>query len=95
MERRVKSIALHTTALPFRRAHKAHAGGEVCDALQSEPQGLHAGFANEYWPDNTGYPAWILGRVKKTTTTSTVPNSLTSTAASAGAAPKATATTGP
>jgi hypothetical protein len=67
----------------------------VTGAGPAGQQSFTTSTANEYWPDNTTEPAWILGRVKKTTTTSTVPNSLSTTAASAGTAPKATATTGP
>lgn len=49
----------------------------------------------DYWPDNISGDNWLLGLVKKSTTTSTVPNSLGAISTSAGNAPKATATSGP
>ena len=51
--------------------------------------------SNEYWPDNIINDNWLVGLLKKTTTTNTVPNSLAATVAGAGNAPKATATAGP
>jgi hypothetical protein len=50
---------------------------------------------NEYWPDNFGGDIWLLGLLKRSTVTSTVPDSLNAISTSAGSAPKATATAGP
>ena len=50
---------------------------------------------NDYWPDNTAGDNWILGLVKKSTQTSSVPNALEAIPAAAGTNPKATATQGP
>lgn len=52
---------------------------------------------NDYWPDNTVCTdaqtcSWVLGRVRQTSTRSTVPSAISST--SAGSAANATATTG-
>ena len=48
----------------------------------------------EYWPDNIAGDNWLIGLVKKSTVSNTVPNSLGSITTSAGSAPKATATSG-
>lgn len=93
---------LDGSALPVSTGTDTYSGGYL---TQSEvvivgtgvagPQTVTNRVVHEYWPDNTAADNWLLGLIKKTTTTRTVPNSLASTSVSAGSAPKATATAGP
>jgi hypothetical protein len=93
---------LNGTALPVTTTTNTYTGGyptliEV-RTVGSSPAGTQTfvtSTANEYFADSIGGDNWLLGLLKKSTVTKTVPNSLGAITTSAGTAPKATATTGP
>jgi hypothetical protein len=93
---------LNGTALPVTTTTNTYTGGyptliEV-KTVGSSPAGTQTfvnSTVNEYFADSIGGDNWLLGLVKKSTVTKTVPNSLGAITTSAGTAPKATATAGP
>jgi hypothetical protein len=93
---------LNGTALPVTTTTNTYTGGyptliEV-QTVGSSPAGTQtfvSSTANEYFADSIGGDNWLLGLLKKSTVTKTVPNSLGAITTSAGTAPKAAATAGP
>lgn len=93
---------LDGSVLPTTSTTSSYSGGyptlirtETTGGGPAGPQSFVKTQAIEYWPDDIAGDNWLLGLVKKSTTTSTVPNSLGAITTSAGNAPKATATSGP
>ena len=93
---------LNGTALPVTTTTNTYTGGYPTlidvQTVGTGPAGMQTfinSTANEYFPDSIGGDNWLLGLLKKSTVTKTVPNSLGAITTSAGTAPKAAATAGP
>ncbi|MFT7773445.1 FG-GAP-like repeat-containing protein [Roseateles sp.] len=88
-------------ATPTVTTTQAYSGGYLSNVLV-QTQGVGpAGTENfskqtsyEYFADDISADNWKVGRVQKSTTSSTVPNSLSAISTTAGSQPKASATTG-
>lgn len=96
------AVDLTGTALPTTTTINTYSGGYLTQVdtqtVGTSPAGQQtfSGITtNEYFPDDITGEKWLLGLLKKTTASKTVPNSLGSITTSAGSAPKATATAGP